>query len=290
MRREQSPKRISEALGSMLMAVLVMLLLSSFLTGGMDENGTGTLLLKLFLKIVTFGFPAWAVAMCIRRGVVRLPAMKKTFSGYQTVLIVISAIGSIVCIQMLYGSVFPMTISDLGITSETPALTLILLFFVHVAAPAVLEEIFFRGVFMRSLTIFRGLLAILISSLMFALMHISLYAFPLVFVCGFIIGSAYLSTGSITAAIIIHLSCNTFWYFSAVLNAVAPSAASAVMQGLFGACVLMLAAGLPLLKQTFRAVFDEDDSGTVAPSAQFWSFPMAVFLAMALAANFLLGA
>ncbi len=290
MKREQSPKRISEALGVMLISVLMMLFLSSFITGGMEAHGAGALILKIFLKIFTFGSPILAVAACARRGTYHLPQMNKTFSGYQTLLIVISSIGSIVCIQLLYGSVFPMTISDLGITGNTPALTLVLLFFAHAAVPAVLEEILFRGVLMRALMIFRGLLAILISSLAFALMHVSLYAFPMVFMCGFILGAAYLSTGSVFAAIIIHLSCNTFWFFSAVLNASASEIATPVMQGLFGICILMLSAGLPLLKQTFRTIFDEDDVREFVPSSKFWSFPMAVFIAMALAANILLGA
>ena len=290
MKREQSPKRISEALGVMLISVLMMLFLSSLITSGMNAHGAGTLMLRIILKVVTFGAPVLAVAACARRGTYRLPEMSKTFSGYQTLLIVISSIGSIVCIQLLYGSVFPMTINDLGITKDTSAVTLVLLFFAHAAVPAVLEEILFRGVLLRALTIFRGLLAILISSLAFALMHVSLYAFPMVFVCGFILGAAYLSTGSVVATIIIHLSCNTFWFFSAVLNASESVIATPVIQGFFGICILMLSAGLPLLKQTFRTIFDEDDVREFVPSSKFWSFPMAVFMAMALAANILLGA
>ncbi len=287
MERKLSPKRVSEWLGVLLIAVLMVVLLSSLLLSKLNEHDTGVLLLSLFLKIATFAIPMGASFLLVRAGYC-FPEMKKTFSGYQTILIIISSIGSIVCVQMLYGSVFPMTINTLGITSETKPLTLALLFFGYVVAPALLEEIFFRGILMRSLTMFRGLLAILISSLAFALMHVSLFSFPLVFVCGFIIGTAYLSTGSLAATVVIHLSCNAFWYFSAVLGAFVPSHALMLMQGLFGACVLMLAAGLPLLKMTFVALFDDDDK-LAHPSSSFWTAPMILFFALALAANILLG-
>lgn len=288
MERKLGAKRVSEWLGVMLIAVMMMLFLSSLLLRNADANGTGTLLLTLFLRVLTFGFPVCVSAYLLRSGGYQAPEMKKTFSGYQTVMIVISSIGSIICLQMLYGSVFPMAINTLNMTEDTEPLTLALLFLVHVLAPAFLEELFFRGVLMRALTVFRALLAILISSLMFALMQISLYSFPLVFVCGFIVGVAYLSTGSLLAAQIIRVSCNSFWYFSALINVFFPAYADAVMQGLFGACVLMLAAGLPLLKLTFAAVFEDNDTD-VAPSFRFWTAPMILFLTVALAVNLLFG-
>lgn len=288
MERKLSAKRISEWLGVMLIVMITLIFLSSILLGKADAHGTGTLLFTLLFKIVIFVFPVAASLYLLRSGNYQVPIMKKTFSGHQSVMIVFSSVGSIICLQMLYGAVFPMTINTLGITADTKPVTLVLLFLVHVLAPAFLEEFFFRGVLMRALTAFRGLLAILISSLMFALMHISLYSFPLVFVCGFIIGVAYLSTGSLVAVQIIHLACNTFWFLSAVIRTYASSHAGDVMQILFGACVLMLAAGLPLLKMTFAAVFDDNDTD-VAPSSHFWTVPMIVFLAVALAVNLLFG-
>ena len=284
------PKKISEWLGMMMIAVLAMLIGFAMLLGGMDAHGTDTLLLQLLLKFVTFGVPAFMAFWAVRKGCYCFPKIHKMFSGHQTVMIVVSSIGSIICLEMLYSSVFPMTLNDLGITAQTRPLTLALLFLVHVAAPAVLEEMLFRGVLMRALTAFRGLLAILISSLVFGLMHISLYGFPIVFVCGFIIGVSYLSTGSLAATTVVHFSCNAFWYFAAVMKALFPAYEKTVMQGLFGACVLMVAAGLPLLKMTFSAVFDEHEEREVLPSSQFWSVPIVLFLVVAMAANLFFGA
>lgn len=133
---------------------------------------------------------------------------------------------------------------------------------------------------MRALTVHRKLLALMVSALSFALMHFSIERFPIAFFCGLILGIAYLSTGSLGCAIFIHLFCNAIWYAVEIVRTLFASYYPTFMRIVFAACVLMIAAGMPVLKTTLGTVSGEDDEQAVS-SAYFWSFPYIVFLVTA---------
>lgn len=85
------------------------------------------------------------------------------------------------------------------------------LLFVLVSAvtPAICEEIIFRGIVLNGLrTKFKDIISILLSAVMFALMHNSLQQFIYPFLLGIILGWLYLRTGSIIASMLAHFANN----------------------------------------------------------------------------------
>ena len=75
--------------------------------------------------------------------------------------------------------------------------------------PAVFEELAFRGVVMQSLRRFGDGFALIVSSALFALVHVMPLQMPNAFLMGLVIGYFVMFTGSIYTGIIIHLVHNT---------------------------------------------------------------------------------
>ncbi len=92
----------------------------------------------------------------------------------------------------------------------TPTETLPLIIFllnICILAPVV-EEVVFRGVIMNTLRRFGDCFALLISSLLFALVHMNLVQIPNAFIMGLVIGYFTMYSGSIWTGIGIHILNN----------------------------------------------------------------------------------
>ena len=78
--------------------------------------------------------------------------------------------------------------------------------------PAITEEFVFRGIVLTEYTSSRvdALPSVLLSALLFAMLHFNLYQFPVYFYGGIILGLVTLITNSVLCAIIAHLLNNTF--------------------------------------------------------------------------------
>ena len=74
-----------------------------------------------------------------------------------------------------------------------------------VVLPAFIEEIVFRGAIMQSLRRFGDGFALLVSSVLFAVVHGNFVQAPYAFLMGLVIGYFVLRTGSLWAGIFIHL-------------------------------------------------------------------------------------
>lgn len=87
-------------------------------------------------------------------------------------------------------------------------------FFIYVLdcalIPAIVEEFAIRGVVMQPLRKYGNKFAIIMSSLIFALMHGNMQQIPFAFVAGIGLGYFAISTGSIWTGIAIHFSNNLF--------------------------------------------------------------------------------
>jgi membrane protease YdiL (CAAX protease family) len=183
---------------------------------------------------------------------------------------------------MLYTAVFPSVKTSANIAlAETP--TQIFLLFLSVSiVPALAEEVLFRGFMIRSLRVFRRSLCILMSALAFALMHFSVTGFPLFFVCGLILGMAYVSTGSLSVSVAIHFLCNAFWFLAETIGLYLPDYEPYFTRSAFTVCVLLSVAGTPFLKENMREFFEGDDGRSI-PSSYFWSLPTCLFILLAAA-------
>lgn len=74
--------------------------------------------------------------------------------------------------------------------------------------PAIVEELLFRGVILQGLRKFGDKIAIVLSALMFALIHFAAEQFVLPFIFGMIMAYVVIKTGSILSSIIIHFTSN----------------------------------------------------------------------------------
>ena len=139
-----------------------------------------------------------------------------------------------------------------------------------------MEEVLFRGIILRSLRIFRASLAILMSAVVFALMHFSASVFPIAFLSGLILSMAYVSTGSLQSVIGIHFLCNAFWFLKETVGVYIPDAEGILTRSAFTIGVLLSSAGLPFLKENMIAFFDDDEYAV--PSSAVLTIPMILFL------------
>lgn len=278
MDREKQAKRMSEILGFSLLFSMALIWLGALCLNYAEiESENLYLFVALLLKLPIFGLPVLFVHLSAARFEIPMPRLFPGARGSKRFLICISSVGVIVLIQILYSAVFPSAIVDMGVSTATTPLGYALMLAAYVVLPAVLEELLFRGTVMRALTVHRKLLALMISALSFALMHFSIERFPIAFFCGLILGIAYLATGSLGCAMLVHLFCNAVWYAVEIARTLFAAYYPMFMRIVFAACVLMIAAGLPMLKTTFRTISGENDEQAVS-STYYWSFPYVVFL------------
>ena len=83
------------------------------------------------------------------------------------------------------------------------------LYFLTIAVfPPIFEEFAFRGVMLGTLRKHGDLFALTVSSIAFALMHVSVSSMPFALVCGFAMGYVYLRTENLWLSVLIHFINN----------------------------------------------------------------------------------
>lgn len=98
--------------------------------------------------------------------------------------------------------------------SKAPVISL---FQVCILAP-IIEEILMRGYLLHGLSSSYGsVIALLVSSLLFALLHFNMVQTLSAFICGIILGLLYLQTGSIFCCILTHAGYNLISYLTMIL-------------------------------------------------------------------------
>ncbi len=95
-----------------------------------------------------------------------------------------------------------------GINSPTDPFGIILSFVATAVTPALVEEFAMRGVLMGVLRKYGDGFAIIVSALVFGLMHGNLVQIPFAFVLGLFFGYAVIRTGTIWTAVVIHFLNN----------------------------------------------------------------------------------
>lgn len=82
----------------------------------------------------------------------------------------------------------------------------------------ILEELLMRGFILNGLSVNYGIIvALLISSILFALLHFNIAQIIPSFICGIILGLIYLYTGSILSCIFAHMGYNLISYIMIIL-------------------------------------------------------------------------
>ena len=239
----------------------------------------GMILGQIALKILIFLLPmVWFVCI-LKKEKWMMPSVTEKAPLNKTLLLTLSSAGLIVIAEMLYAALFPSSVRTVGVTVQNTFIENVFLFLLSALIPAVMEEILFRGIILRSMRVFRTSLAILMSAVVFALMHFSAEYFPIAFVSGLILSMAYVSTNSLSSVIGIHFLCNAFWFLSEAVDVYLPDVSGTLMRTAFTVAVLLSSAGLPFLKENMIAFFDDDEYSV--PSSAIWTIPMILFLVLA---------
>lgn len=279
--------RVSDILGVALIALALMEILFALLTARTVPS-IFSLLIAVLLQLPMYFVPVFFVVFAYKRLRWSMPELAREMDYNRRAMLTVSTFGGIVIMQTLYAAVFPSTVPSVGVKDAESLLAFLLLSFSSVVLPAMLEELFFRGIVLRALTVYRALMAILVSSLVNALLCFSLEAFPIRFFCAFLIGSLYYATGSLSVAISVHVMTNAVWFLSETVEVYASAQHGLFMRVLVVSCTLLLAFGLPFLKRTVRAILADVDDEQVMPSSHFWSVPIIVFLVLAVGIQLLL--
>ncbi len=160
--------------------------------------------------------------------------------------------------------------SDLSFPEEAASAFLFLLN-LTVIAPIV-EEIVFRGVIMNLLRRFGDCFALLLSSLLFAAVHMNLVQMPNAFIMGLVIGYFTLCTGSLWTGVCIHMLNNALvMLLNGFLNIVP---VDMQMMVLFAVYALYLAAALIsmlLLLKNYPDMFFFHRSSTLSTERKKYS-------------------
>ena len=91
---------------------------------------------------------------------------------------------------------------------ESTPISLLLNLFIIAVLPAVLEEAVFRGCVLRVLRPFGDGFAIIVSAVLFSLMHGNIRQIPFAFIVGLILGRLYVITNSLWLPMIVHFINN----------------------------------------------------------------------------------
>lgn len=157
------------------------------------------------------------------RAVIALPAV--------FVCLGVSVVGMI-----LYGIITYVLQRMFGVEPYLPASPLPIgpvaaaVYFIRLAvAPAILEELMFRGVIMQSLRRFGDTFALVCSSVLFSLAHHNLVQGPNALLLGLVIGFFVLRTGSLRTGMIIHFVNNSLAVCADLLTRTLPQSETEVI-------------------------------------------------------------
>jgi len=170
------------------------------------------LLVYALIYILAFAVPTICVALCFKRRQFPL-APAEPVSGRTAFWGVLAAMGVCVVANLIASAVVSFfeqfgvpapEIPDLLVPTPT---SLALNIIVIAVLPALLEEMVFRGYVLRTLRPYGDGFAVVVSSLLFALMHGNIEQIPFAFCVGLALGWLCVSTNNIWLAVAVHF-CN----------------------------------------------------------------------------------
>ena len=193
-----------------------------------------------------------------------------------------------------FGKTFPQS------TGNEPWYSVVLTFLVLCLVPAVCEEFLFRGAILTNLLPFGRANAILVSALLFGLMHQNFAQFFYAFCAGIVLGLVYERTGSIWNCIFLHLVNNTYSIFEEQLekafgNLFSPLALSVLELSIFAigmvSAVILILRFAPRRQSFSEGIFEKEvpvsDSYSIVQIPvktrikSFFNVPMIIFLILA---------
>lgn len=178
---------------------------------GLDN--TMYMCLYMAVYICSLLWPALIVSFCYKKRFFPLSPAKPVPFGV-AFFGVFSAIGlcmlsNIINSYILYFfSEMGWNVPDAPQTMVATPTSLALNLFTMAVLPALLEEMIYRGYILRTLRPYGNLFAVLVSALLFGLMHGNLRQIPFAFIVGLVLGWLYVSTNNIWLPIAVHFANN----------------------------------------------------------------------------------
>ncbi|MBQ1950793.1 MAG: CPBP family intramembrane metalloprotease [Clostridia bacterium] len=182
-------------------------------TSTLGLSNTNFLLLYGLVYILAMGGTAVLVALCFQR--FRFPTLCKRPLHTETAFLGVLGAMGVCMLANVFASYIVTFFSRFGIESPktpdllAPTITSFLLNLLVVAVlPALLEELVFRYYVLRTLRPYGDGLAVLLSSLLFGLMHGNVAQIPFAFLVGIALGWLYVATDRIWLSIVVHFANN----------------------------------------------------------------------------------
>lgn len=165
-------------------------------------------------QLIIYGVPALFYSRIRGRELtlrLRLPKMSHILYILYAIVFLVT---SVVLVSMLMYKLSPLEFEVQSVTEQAAfamnggVFDVLYLIVAFAVLPAVTEELLFRGIVIGEYQNKGVVIAVVISSMMFAMSHFSWVYFPVYFVSGLILGSAAFTTRSIIATMIIHTANN----------------------------------------------------------------------------------
>lgn len=132
-------------------------------------------------------------------------------TGIQSIAILFVSVGAVVSFSYFNSWLVPsFTSTGSGVMRETQPYQLVLSVFSTAMIPAAAEELLFRGMIISNLKPYGKGMAVLVSALLFGLMHTNLSQLLYATAAGVVLGAVYVMTNSLWLCMLIHFFNNLF--------------------------------------------------------------------------------
>jgi len=238
-------------------------------------SGEGSPFLTLaILQIICIGLPA--VFFCLLRGneyrhTLGLRLMKAKHATLCVYAFLFMISGTMALSLLLY-SFFPEAFAASGMDSFSAEYSKEMAgegFYIAITVailPAILEELLIRGVVRSEYSKYGGGAAIIMSSVLFGLLHFSPVRFPIYFFCGVVLALTASAADSIMPAVIVHVANNLFvLYFEKYVYKIAGKHSGGIILLVFIVVLVMLISAILFFSKAENIYWDYSASNKPAP-------------------------
>jgi membrane protease YdiL (CAAX protease family) len=177
-------------------------------------SNTAYVFLNIGLYVFVYLIPPIVVALCCKRKYNPFSPTKPVGMGF-AFFAILAAVGLCMftnIINSYFTAIFTQMGAEVPEAPQTMEMTLtsLGLNLLSVAVlPALLEEMVYRGYILRTLRPYGNVFAIVVSSMLFSLMHGNLRQVPFAFIVGLVLGFLYVLTDNIWMTITVHFANNS---------------------------------------------------------------------------------
>lgn len=286
---KQEARKISCAAAGAMFLHLSAVISAGFLRNFLNLSTTPLMIYDILASIFSLTLAYLSFSVFSKRfGCPDIPPRRETALSKIDKLSIVFAVSAITFIfGRIYAILFPSS-TTVSFPEKPTAIQYILLFISSVIVPSLFEELVFRKSLARQFRVIGITSATIISALIFGLTHFSLEAFPYAFICGILIGAAYLITGSFWVAFGIHFFTNAYSYFFSVAEVFLPKKAFAASNTSMAVALfsIFLICSVYLFFRLRGKTFPEEPDHALA--SDFLTWAISAYLLCALGAHVLL--